>query len=267
MNLEQNDKRPKVDADRYIVHSVDHAIELLFILESTAHDMGVTELSRLLGIQKSTTHNLLRTLLARDFVRQTDLGRYALGFRLMPLGLACTEQLDIRRIAYPVLNDLVKESNEVVLFAVLSNNQLTVIERKEPARTVFVMPCFNYFNTFHSTSLGKVFLAFGPDELYQKVMSNPLIQYTPNTILDKQILVQEIDHIRKQGYAVSCDETFVGVTCVSAPIINANGKIEGAISISGSSNCLGREVNPTIIALLKQKAKEISKRLGYRSCI
>jgi len=264
MNPEPHVKRPKVDGDRYIVHSVDRAIELLFILESTSRDMGVTELSRALGIQKSTTHNLLRTLLVRDFVRQTDSGRYTLGFRLMPLGLACTEHLDIRRIAYPILHDLVKESNEVGLLAVLSNDQLTVIERMEPSRTVFVMPCFNYFNTFHSTSLGKVFLSFGPEELYKKVMSQPLIQYTASTTLDKQVLIKEIELIRKQRYAISSDETFIGVTCISAPIINANGKLEAAISISGSSTALGKDVNPAIIAVLKQKSAEISRHLGYR---
>ena len=62
----------------YTVASVDRAIELLFVLESASRDMGITELSKILGVQKSTVHNLVQTLMARDFVRQTDSGRFTL---------------------------------------------------------------------------------------------------------------------------------------------------------------------------------------------
>ena len=92
----------KGNSDKYLVASVYRAIELLFLLESGPLEMGVTEISKALGVQKSTVHNLLQTLLARGFVRKTDTSRYALGFRLMPLGLACTERLDTRRIASPI---------------------------------------------------------------------------------------------------------------------------------------------------------------------
>ena len=72
----------------YTVASVDRAVELLFVLESASRDMGITELSKILGVQKSTVHNLVQTLMARDFVRQTDSGRFTLGFRLVRLGVA-----------------------------------------------------------------------------------------------------------------------------------------------------------------------------------
>ncbi|MDF2573033.1 MAG: yagI, partial [Sporomusa sp.] len=170
--------KPISEKNKYLVASVDRAIELLFLLEGAPREMGVTELSRALGVQKSTTHNLLQTLLARDLVRQTDTGHYTLGFRLMPLGLACTERLNIRRIASPILKELVNEAEEVVLLAVLSSNQLTIIERLEPSRSAFIVPRFDYCNTFHSTALGKIFLAFNSDEFINKVMAQPLTQYT-----------------------------------------------------------------------------------------
>jgi len=254
----------KAKPSKYLVASVDRAIELLFMLESGPLEMGVTEISKALGVQKSTVHNLLQTLLARDFVRKTDTGRYTLGFRLMPLGLACTERLDIRRIASPILNELVNEAKEVVLLAVLSAGQITIIEKIEPPRQVFMMPRFDYCNTFHSTGLGKIFLAFGPDDLVEKIMSLTLEQYTQNTHTDKNLLSREINKIREQGYAIACNETIEGVTCISAPILNANGKIEAAISISSSSAWLGQEEYEPMIRLLKKKAKIVSEQIGYR---
>jgi len=261
MNLKHSTKE---NPSKYLVASVDRAIELLFMLESGPLEMGVTEISRALGVQKSTVHNLLQTLLARDFVRKTDTGRYALGFRLMPLGLACTQRLDIRRIASPILYELVNEVKEVVLLAVLSAGQITIIEKVEPVRQVFMIPRFDYCNTFHSTGLGKIFLAFGSDDLVKKVMSLNLEQYTPHTLTDKTVLVQEMDKIREQGYSLACNETIEGVTCISAPILNANGKIEAAISVSSATAWLGTEEYAPMVRILKEKARMVSEQLGYR---
>ena len=254
----------KGNSGKYLVASVDRAIELLFLLESGPLEMGVTEISRALGVQKSTVHNLLQTLLARDFVRKTDTGRYTLGFRLMPLGLACTERLDIRRISSPILNELVNEVKQVVLLAVLSAGQITIIEKVEPPRQVFMVPRFDYCNTFHSTGLGKIFLAFGSDDLVKNVMSLKLQQYTQNTLTDKTVLFKEIDKIRQQGYSIACNETIEGVTCISAPILNANGKIEAAISVSCATAWLGKEEYEPMVQILKGKARMISEQLGYR---
>ena len=112
----------------YTVASVDRAIELLFVLESASRDMGITELSKILGVQKSTVHNLVQTLMARDFVRQTDSGRFTLGFRLVRLGVAAADRLDLRRLAEPILRELAAASNEYVLLAVLHRNEVTIVD-------------------------------------------------------------------------------------------------------------------------------------------
>ncbi|SDF34797.1 IclR family transcriptional regulator [Sporomusa acidovorans] len=257
-------RKPAKDKNKYLVASVDRAIELLFILESSPREMGVTEISRQLGVQKSTVHNLLQTLLARDFVRQTDTGHYTLGFRLMPLGLACTERLNIRRIASPYLKELAAEAEEVVLLAVLSAGQLTIIDKVEPTRPVFLIPRFDYCNTFHSSALGKVFLAYSPDEFLEKVTAEPLTRYTDKTITDKQMLMTELANVREQGYSVASNETIEGVTCLGAPIMNANGKIEAAITVSGATAWFTEKRRESVVRLMKGKAEAISAELGFR---
>lgn len=261
--MSEDVKRSK-DKNKYMVASVDRAIELLFILENSPREMGVTELSRELGVQKSTVHNLLQTLLARDFVRQTETGHYTLGFRLMPLGLACTERLNIRRMASPYLKELAAEVEEVVLLAVLSAGQLTIVDKVEPSRPIFLIPRFDYCNTFHSTALGKVFLAYASHEFYEKVMAEPLPQHTAKTILDKDRLQAELLQIRLQGYAVASNETIEGVTCVGAPIINANGKIEAAITVSGASAWFTKEKREAVVRVMLEKTRAMSQLLGYR---
>ncbi|XER09918.1 HTH-type transcriptional regulator XynR [Sporomusa aerivorans] len=256
--------RQPTKKNKYLLASVDRAIELLFLLESAPQEMGVTELSRALGVQKSTTHNLLQTLLARDFVRQTDTGQYTLGFRLMPLGLACTERLNIRRLASPFLKDLVNEAGEIVQLAVLSAGQITIVDRIEPSRSIFIIPRFDYCNTFHSTAMGKIFLAFNSNDFINKILTQPLAQYTAHTLTDQQLLCEEIVKIKDRGYSIACNETIEGVTCMGAPIFNANGKIEAAITISGITSWFNTERLGAVTYMLKEKASLISQQLGYR---
>lgn len=233
------------------------------LLESASRDMGITELSKVLGVQKSTVHNLVQTLLARGFVRQTESGRFTLGFRLMRLGVTASERLDIRRLADPILRELAAVANEYVLLAVLYRNEVTIVDSVAPQRTTFIVPRIDFANTFHCTALGKVFLAFGADELRQTIISSKLDRYTPFTLVEEAKLAEEIQRIRGKGYTVSCNETIEGVTCIGAPIFNAHGKLEAAVSISSASARLSCDRYHEMADILLSKAAAISKQIGY----
>jgi len=247
----------------YTVASVDRAIDLLMLLESASRDMGITELSKVLDVQKSTIHNLVQTLLARGFVRQTESGRFALGFRLMRLGVTASERLDIRRLADPILRELAAVANEYVLLAVLYRNEVTIVDSVAPQRTTFIVPRIDFAKTFHCTALGKVFLAFGAEELRNSIISKSLDCYTQYTLVEKNALNAEIDKVRILGYTVSCNETIEGVTCIGAPIFNAHGKLEAAVSISSASARLTSERYHEMAEILMSKAAAISRQIGF----
>ena len=247
----------------YTIASVDRAIELLLLLESASRDMGVSELGRLLGVQKSTVHNLLQTLMARDFVRQTDSGRFTLGFRLMRLGTAASERLDIRRLADPILRELAAVANEYVLLAVLNREEVTIIDSVAPQRSTFIVPRIDFAHTFHCTALGKIFLSYETEQIKKIIRTNPLSRYTPYTLVSEETITEEIERIRRQGFAVSCDETIEGVTCIGAPIFNTHGKLEAAVSISSATARLTTDKYQEMADILKEKAAAISKMIGY----
>ena len=247
----------------YTVASVDRAIELLFILEATARDMGVTELGKLLGVQKSTVHNLVQTLMARDFVRQTDSGRYTLGFRLARLGAAALDRFDIRRIAEPALKELALEANEYVLLAVLNHGDIAIIDNVAPQRTTFIVPRIDFSQTFHCSALGKIFLAYGPASLKKKILEQIQSRFTPYTLVSAAELNGEIEKIKRLGFAVSSNETIEGVTCIGAPIFNAHGQLEAAVSISSASARLTPDRYHEMADILKRKAADISRLIGY----
>ena len=249
----------------YVIASVDRAVELLLLLSRGRRDMGVTELAKELGVQKSTVHSLLQTLLLRGFVRQTDTGRYALGYGLIKLGEACAEQLDIRTVARPVMTELANETQEIALLAVLSGDELIIIEKVEPHRPFLIIPKLDFTITLHSTAIGKVLLAHAPPEIVAKVVQRGLERFTPFTLTDREDLERELALVRAHGYGIGCDETIEGLTCLAVPVHDAAGKVTAALCVSSASSVLGPERYEKVIATLKAKAATISRRLGHQS--
>lgn len=246
----------------YIVASVDRAVELLMLLGKSQRDMGVTELSKLLGVQKSTVHSVLQTLMFRGFVRQTENGRYALGFSLIQLGEACGAQLDLRTVARPFMTELADETQEIALLAVLSGTELFILDKVEPQRAFLIIPKFDFSITLHSTAIGKVLLANAPAEIIELVLQRGFERFTPYTLTEREELLAEMDNVRRHGYAIGCDETIEGLTCIAIPVLDASGKVIAALSVSSASSVLIPSRYETVIDILRNKGRVISERLG-----
>ena len=249
----------------YIVSSVDRALELLIILGKSSRDMGVTELAKALGVHKSTTHSLLQTMVARGFIQQIESGRYTLGIKLLELGEICAERLDIRTAARPIMTELADETGKIILLAVLSRDELIIIDKAEPQHPFLIIPKFDFSLAVHSTAVGKVLLAFANDDIVNSVLLRDFAQYTPYTLTDNKDIRTELLQVRENAYALGCDETIEGLTCVAVPIYDATNRVIAALSVSSASSLMVPIEYNTIIASLKSKAATISQRLGHRA--
>lgn len=247
----------------YIVSSVDRALDLLIILGKSPQDRGVTELAGMLGVQKSTVHSLLQTLMAKGFVSQNDSGRYQLGVRLLQLGEVCAQRLDIRASAKAVMIDLANQTSEIVLLAVLSKDEMIIVDKVEPERPFLIIPKLDFTIALHSTAVGKVLLAYAPEEILHSMLERGLEKYTRFTITELSQLRRELEEVRQKEVAIGCNETIEGVTCVAVPIRNAKCQVVAALSISCASSAVNPERCAFLIAALKEKAGVISRRLGF----
>jgi IclR family acetate operon transcriptional repressor len=250
-------------ANPYLIASVDRALDLLVILSKSPREMGVTELSKLLNVQKSTVHSLLVTLAQRGFVRQTAESRYTLGLQLIQLGTICSERLDIRTVARPIMLELAEQSQEVALLAMLSKAELMIVEKIEPQRAFVLIPKFDFSITLHSTAIGKVLLANSTASFIESVLDRGLAKYTQQTLTDRDVVLAELTAVRDQGYAVGCNETIEGISCIAAPIYDAAGQVAAALSISGSTSSLTAERRQELVSMVCDKAGCISQRMGF----
>jgi IclR family acetate operon transcriptional repressor len=111
--------------------------------------------------------------------------------------------------------------------------------------------------------LGKVFLAYSEDGRQEELLSGPLNQFTPKTIVGKRDLRAEMTRIRSRGYAVDDEEYIEGVRCIAAPILNSQGLPVALIGISGPKTRICGSRVKEYGEEIRQVSLEISKQFGY----
>ncbi|WP_312201091.1 IclR family transcriptional regulator [Anaerospora hongkongensis] len=188
-----------------------------------------------------------------------------MGVKLLQLGELFAQRLDIRTVAKPILTQLADETGKVALLAVLSKQELIIIDKVEPERPFLIIPKFDFSLAFHSTAVGKVLLAFAAEEIRDAILEKELAPFTPFTITDVDEVKTELNKVYLDAYAIGCDETIEGVTCFAVPIYNAANQVVAALSVSSASSLVNFNGYDPILAVLKQKAAIISQRLGQQS--
>lgn len=236
------------------------------IAEGRDSGSALSDISEKLGIHKSTALRMLRTLEnVNCVVCDNDTGRYRLGVHLLELGSTVLEGLDLRREAKPFLQQLSAVSGEIVHLAILDQESVVYIEKIEAPHVLTLYSRVGRRAPATCTAVGKVLLAHAKSGLEDCITRAPLVRYTEGTITDPRELVQELENIKKNGYAIDNEEHEEHVRCVAAPIHNHQGEVIAAVSITGPSVRMSIERIQELVPVVLSGALEISKRLGFIS--
>lgn len=245
------------------VQSVDRAVTILEIL-ARAGEAGVTDLARELGVHKSTAFRLVAALERRDLVEQhVGRGKYRLGTGVLRLAGATTSRLDVVQESRQVARALARRTGETVNVAVLSDGAALYLDQVAGSSALQPHNWVGQRIPLHATSNGKVLLSgLDADDLASHLSS--LQSYTAHTITTTEALEQELDEVRRRGFAIAIDELEVGLTAVAAPIRNGSGESAASMSISGPSFRLDARRVPQLAEAVMAAADEVSRRLGWR---
>jgi len=240
-------------------------MRLLEVLADSGRAMGVSELSRALDLDKSTTYRLLATLRPRGYVEQDpETKKYAVGPRMIAVSSRILGNNDAYLQARPVMKKLMQEVRETVHLAMLMEGQVVYIAQEISPEVVSVNTEIGQREPIHCTAVGKALAAFlAEEELEALIRRLQFQQYTPKTITDPGQFRVHCDQIRAQGYAVDDEELYPGVRCVAAPIWGYDGGVLASLGISGPATRLQPEAIPRLGRMVMKYAQEISRRLGY----
>ena len=217
------------------------AVRLLKLFSNEQPEMSLAEISKASGLNKTTTHRLLRALHSESLIaRNSATSAYCLGPGLMALGVQALASSDLRRRVRPLLRTLARESGETAVLEVPIEDCMLILD--EVAGSHVVAATTGHIGTrwpMHATSSGKAWMAF--EESGMDRIGEELKPIAKNTLTRKVHLVPQIEDIRRLGYAVTIDELEDGFTAVATVFRGALGDIQGTLSIGGPTPRMGTE--------------------------
>ncbi len=245
--------------------SVERALDILEFVARAERGQTNSDISRRLDIPKSSASYLLRTLESRGYLRRDDeSGRYRIGIKVIGLGQSAIQGLDIRRVAEPILRELVEETGLTGHLAILDHGRAVYIDRAEKPGFLLINTWVGRELTVHSTGVGKVLVMDLPlAELDAILERDGLPQKTPKTITTRAAMLDELERVRKQGYAVDDEENNLGVRCVAVPIYDQSGRVLAAFGLSGPTSHARPESVSPVSELMRTAASRVSRQLGY----
>ncbi len=248
------------------VQAVKRAIAILKVFSSDEPELGVSEISRRLGIPKSTVSRLLATLEEEGLVAQDpETGLYRLGVELIRLANSVHRFTDLKRIARPYMRKLAIDVGESVSIAVLQGRDVVNLDvYVPPGHLIKRIGWAGRLMPAYATAAGRAILAYLPRDERKDVLSGPFQAYTSRTITDPARLRIELQRIRAQGYAMAFEELEEGLHAVSAPIFNYEGHVIASLSVSGPAYRLTPERMREIAPKVVETTLRISAEMGYR---
>lgn len=225
--------RARADGERHSIQSVDRALFLLETIAEAGGEASLTDLATRTGLNISTCHHLLATLIQRGFAAKVPGRRlYALGARILYLGHACL-QVDLPRRAQPYLEAINRATGETVHLAALQGDSVMTLAVREARHAVRVdTGAVGKLEAPHATSVGKAILAWLPEDEMRRILAPGMKRFTDNTITEFPALLESLRVVRRNGYAMDREEHLPGVICVGAAIRDHAGTVIGAISAS-----------------------------------
>ncbi len=240
------------------VQSLDRAFQLLELMADAGGEVAISRLAADSGLAVSTIHRLVRTLVARGYVRQLPSRRYVLGPRLIHLG-ECSSRV-LATWAQPHLSRLVDTIGETANMAILDSDRVVYVAQVPSRHSMRMFTEVGRRVYLHCTGVGMVLLAqLPPGTARELLVRAGMPARTDRTVTDPDELLAQLPEIAEQGYALDDGEQEAGVRCVAVPV--PGGSAAGAISVSGPAGRLALDTVPRVVPLLQSAAAALAIEL------
>lgn len=244
------------------VYKIDKIFDAFYLKQE---ELGVSEISRIVGFNKSIVYRILFSLTQKGYIIQNKSNKkYFLGLKLFQLGNIALKKMNVRFLALPIMEKIVVETQESVYLYLLNQDKRICIEKIESPHDIRFILNLGETLPLYCEAAGKSILAFLPSSLIEKVIKDSkLIPLGPNTITDPNKLKEELLKIRKEGYALSIEERVVDSFSVAAPIFNHEGRVVSSLSVAGPLGRFSNEKFENIKKIVLFYTKKLSSELGY----
>jgi IclR family transcriptional regulator, KDG regulon repressor len=236
--------------------AVERAMAILEYLDGSRRGLNISEISRRLGMPKSSAHVIVVTLERLGYIQKRgETLHYTLGLKAYGLGQGMVRGLSIAELAMPHMRALADQLRMPVHLAIADGEQGVYLQKAEAAGVIKFDTYVGRRMDLHCTGVGKVLLAWGAPETLERLMAKPTyIRYTKNTLTNPRALLKELEVVRKQGYALDDEEEELGVRCVAVPVFRERGVFAAGLSVTGTTGQVPVEGVERIVAQMRRAA-------------
>jgi DNA-binding IclR family transcriptional regulator len=251
------------DPNEYNVRAVERALQILSCFDDEHPERGISEIAQVVDLHKATAHRIVATLVNYGYIERTaDKQKYRLGLELASLGFKVIRRMDLRREALQYMKQLVRKWDETCDLSIFDQGRVFYIEVLRGTHALNIAAAVGQRLPAHCTASGKLFLAYLPPAELDAILKQPMESFTDRTITSPDILLRQLEIIRRQGYAEDDEEMEPGVWAVAAPIRNRQGSVIAAMSIPSPISRVTPERISEIAKSLTETTAEISRRMG-----
>ena len=245
------------------------ALDILDFVANHKDPLSLTEVSKALELPKTSAFELINALVEKGYIEIADQRSktFTLGMKAFQTGMAYLENDDLRRVAHPLLEGMMKASGDTAFLVVESNGKIVYLDKVESTASIRTSATLGSTNPMHRTGLGKALLAAYTNEKVAEIINQHGMEVnTPYSISDLQTLLADLANARERGYAIDNRENEVEVMCVASPVYDIHSQPVAAISIASLASRMTADKGrlEQLGRLVNQTALQISKRLGFR---
>jgi len=237
------------------------ALDLLGAFDAEHRSLTLSAMARRAGMPLTTAHRLIGDLRRWGALARRPSGEYVIGRRLWDLGLLAPVQSGLRQAASPFLHDLYGATLATVHLAVRDGAEVLYVDRLAGHVSVPVVSEIGSRLPLHATGVGKVLLAYAPDEVVGAVLGG-LTRITPYTITQPARLLEQLRRVRAEGYATTGEEMSLGACSVAVPVRGPGAAGEEVVAALGIVVPDLRREKARLVAALQVAARGIGRTLS-----
>ena len=251
--------------DRGGVQSIERAFAILEEVARHRDGIRLGDLSRRVGLHTSTTFHLAKTMVSLGYLAQVRENKtFRIGRPLFTLAASAFDEVELVAIATPILQRLSAETEESSHFAARSGDDIVMLARVAGSGAFQLAERVGAVRPAHCTSLGKILLAaLDESELRAYLARRPPVAFTHKTVTDIELIVREIEAVRREGIAYDDSEYNAEARCVAVAVRDFTGTVRGAIGISGPVWRLSLQALQEKSRLVRNAAERMSREFGY----
>jgi DNA-binding IclR family transcriptional regulator len=246
--------------------SAARTIDVIELFSSKGKPLTLTEVSKALGIPKTSAFDILYTLMDKNILeyRDKEFKTFQLGLGLFEITLLALGKTDLHRVARPHLDQLLEKTGETVYLAVENNNEVVYLEKAEGTSPLRFSAELGTRRPIYCTGLGKSILAAQPEARVKDILKRTRLKpLTENTITNYSALLKELEATKERGYAIDNQECVKDIFCIAAPVYDSSDKPIAAISIATRFSTMDVKKREDWCVLIPETALQISRKLGF----